>query len=190
MDPEAEIGKRIKIFRKSQSLTLQDLSDRTGLSQGYLSKVENSSKAPPVATLIKLSKALNMSISSLFGENENSRSITLVRKDERRDIARDGSQFGYSYQALAPNFADQQISPYIICAPDGGEFADDPPLFQHEGQELFFVLEGSLRFIHGDAEFIIEAGDCLYFDSGVPHTGVSLGDKESKALVAVWAPTK
>ncbi len=37
---EAEIGKKIKVFRLQKNLTLQELADKTGYSKGYLSKVE------------------------------------------------------------------------------------------------------------------------------------------------------
>ena len=188
MDMESEIGKRIRIFRTSHGLTLQEVSEKTGLSPSYLSKVENSPKAPPVSTLIKITKALGVSMSSLFGENEDNRSFTLVRADQRRVISRDGTQFGYSYQPLAPAFADKQMEPCIVSLPTG---LDEPPLLiQHEGQEMVFVLEGAARIHYGDSVHIIQEGDCVYFDSSVPHMGVSLGGKEAVALSVIWAPQK
>lgn len=188
MDIESEIGKRIRIFRTSHGMTLQEVSEKTGLSQSYLSKVENSPKAPPVSTLIKISKALGVSMSTLFGENEDNNSITIVRADQRKYIARDGSQFGYSYQPLAPAFANKQMEPHIVILPLG---MDEPPLLiQHEGQELVFLLEGAARLYYGDSVFIAKAGDCIYFDASVPHMGVSLGGKEAIALSVIWTPAK
>jgi transcriptional regulator with XRE-family HTH domain len=53
---EAEIGQRIRTFRLKKNLTLQMLADRTSYSKGYLSKVEKSDKAPPVATLSTIAR--------------------------------------------------------------------------------------------------------------------------------------
>ncbi|MFP4348264.1 MAG: helix-turn-helix domain-containing protein [Thermodesulfobacteriota bacterium] len=51
---EKIISRNIQKLRKRQKLTLQDLADRTGLTKGYLSRVERSEKAPPYSTLIDL----------------------------------------------------------------------------------------------------------------------------------------
>ena len=53
---ESEISKRIRECRLRKNLTLQMLADRTGYSKGYLSKVEKSDKAPPVATLSTIAR--------------------------------------------------------------------------------------------------------------------------------------
>ncbi len=43
---EAEIGRKIKQLRLERGLNLQDLANTTGLTKGYLSKVENSKRHP------------------------------------------------------------------------------------------------------------------------------------------------
>jgi transcriptional regulator with XRE-family HTH domain len=67
MVDEREVGKRIKARRLSKGITLQELAKKTGFTRGYLSKVENSTKAPPVSTLITLAKASTTSLN--FSEN-------------------------------------------------------------------------------------------------------------------------
>ena len=52
MIPESQIGKNIKALRLSQKQTLESLAAKAGITKGYLSKVENSDKAPPISTLI------------------------------------------------------------------------------------------------------------------------------------------
>jgi transcriptional regulator with XRE-family HTH domain len=65
---EAEIGKRIKAFRTEKRITLDQLAKKTGFTKGYLSKVEKSTKSPPVSTLGILARALGITISALLGE--------------------------------------------------------------------------------------------------------------------------
>ena len=91
---EAEISKRIKQFRIVKNLTLQMLADKTGFSKGYLSKVEKSEKAPPVATLSVIARELDVRVSSLIGEEVQHDSICLVRKNERTLMAKTGEEFG------------------------------------------------------------------------------------------------
>ena len=67
MIPESQIGKNIKTLRLAQKLTIKALSEKAGITKGYLSKVENSDKAPPVSTLLVIAKALGVTISKLLG---------------------------------------------------------------------------------------------------------------------------
>ena len=186
MIQEEEVGKRIRQYRFDKRLTLQDLAGKTGLTKGYLSKIEKAKKAPPVSTLISLAKALDVSISEILGEAEDNKSpICLVKKGERPFIARDGSVFGYAYQTLAHKFYKKQMEPYILTLPVKPK---QVPLFQHEGEEILFVLEGTMKFFHGDLEFIAEEGDCLYFDASIPHHGICQGKKEVKCLMVIYTP--
>ncbi len=184
-DPEAEIGKYVKKFRKARGMTLKEISEKTGFSHGYLSKVENSKKAPPISTLLKLAKALDVGINALLGEEQEQTQMSLVRCNERKQLARDATRFGYSYEMLAPNFLNKAIDPYILTVPAELE---EQVFFQHEGQEMMFVLEGKAIWIHGKTEFLVEEGDCLYFDASVPHGGKAIGGKGAKVLIAIWSP--
>ena len=185
MIQESELGKRIKEYRMKRELTLQEMEEKTGFTKGYLSKVENTKKAPPISTLIVLAKALGISLSEILGETEERNKISLVKKIERQVVARNGTVFGYSYQTLAHKFYKKQMEPYILTLPVKPK---QVPLFQHEGEEILFVLEGTMKFFHGDQEFVVEEGDCLYFDASIPHHGICQGKKEVKCLMVIYTP--
>ena len=59
------IYQKIKQLRLKRKITIQDLSAETGLTPGYLSKIENSEKPPPIPTLVKIAYALNVHIIKL-----------------------------------------------------------------------------------------------------------------------------
>jgi transcriptional regulator with XRE-family HTH domain len=185
MIQESELGKRIKEYRMKRGLTLQEMEEKTGFTKGYLSKVENTKKAPPISTLIVLAKALGISLSEILGETEERNKISLVKKIERQVVARNGTVFGYSYQTLAHKFYKKQMEPYILTLPVKPK---QVPLYQHKGEEILFVLEGTMKFFHGDQEFVVEEGDCLYFDASIPHHGICQGKKEVKCLMVVYTP--
>jgi transcriptional regulator with XRE-family HTH domain len=185
MIQESEIGKRIKAFRMKKGLTQQDLAQKTGFTKGYLSKVENTEKAPPVSTLIVIAKALNISISDIFGETADRDSACLVKKHERPVMMRDGTVFGYAYQMLAHKFYDKHMQPYVLTLPKD---VTENALFRHKGEEMLFVLEGRMRFYYGENEYVMEEGDCLYFDADIPHYGICHGKKEVKCLMVIYTP--
>ncbi len=185
MVDETQLGKRIQHYRISKGLTLQDLAEKTKYTRSYLSRIENSEKAPPVSTLINIAKALNIGISEIFGEAEESSSICLMKKADRRVIARDGSVFGYAYETLAHRFHNKHMDPYFLTVP---RKTKENALFQHKGEEMMFVLEGTMKFFHGEKEYIVEEGDCIYFDGSIPHYGVCQGKKEVKCLMVIFTP--
>lgn len=182
MISEKEIGKNIKSIRKKQGMTLETLAEKSGFTKGYLSKLENSKKAPPVSTLIKLAKIFNVNLSELLGEVENEDKVSLVKKGQRRHLALNGTVFGYSYQTLAHSFTKKQMAPYILVIPPKPK---ETPIFQHDGEEMLFVLKGVMKLYHDDKSYIVEEGDCIYFDASIPHYGVCNGDEEVTCLMVI-----
>ncbi|CAB1083847.1 hypothetical protein D1AOALGA4SA_11381 [Olavius algarvensis Delta 1 endosymbiont] len=181
---EAEIGKRIRQYRLQNNYTLQELADKTGYSKGYLSKVEKSGKAPPVATLSVIARELGVSVSVILGEETMEDSISVVREDERTLMAKTGEEFGYAYEALANPYPNKHMEPFILSYPSDDALRHT---FQHDGEEMLFVLQGQMRFKYGQKEFVLDKGDCIYFDSSVAHTGEPIGDQPLKTLIVLYS---
>ena len=180
---ETEIGKRIREFRLKKNFTLQELADKTGYSKGYLSKVEKSEKAPPVATLSVIARELGVSVSVILGEETKNDSICLVRQNERTLMAKTGEEFGYAYEALANPYPNKHMEPFVLSYPSDDALKHT---FQHDGEEMLFVLQGQMRFKYRNNEFILDEGDCLYFDSSVAHTAEPIGDEPLKTLIVLY----
>jgi len=182
---ESEIGKRIKASRIKKKFTLEQLANQTGFTKGYLSRIEKSEKSPPLATLGIIARVLGITISYLVGEEERQTSFAIVKKDERPLIPRKGTAFEYAYEAVAHTFPNKKMEPFILTLPLKPK---KKTITQHEGEELLFVLEGTMKFLHGNQEYIVEEGDCIYFDAGIPHFGESVGDKEAKCFMVIYTP--
>ena len=180
---EAEIGIRIRRYRLQKNYTLQELADKTGYSKGYLSKVEKSGKAPPVSTLSVIARELGVSVSVLLGEETMSESICLVRQNERTLMAKNGEEFGYAYEALANPYPNKHMEPFILSYPSDDALKNT---FQHDGEEMLFVLQGKMQFKYGNREFALDRGDCIYFDSGIAHIGQPIGDEPVKILIVLY----
>ncbi|REG99145.1 DNA-binding XRE family transcriptional regulator [Flavobacterium aquicola] len=61
------VGEQIVIFRKLKNLTQTELAEMVGKDRQYLYKIEKGRVTPNVTTLTILAKALNISLSELFG---------------------------------------------------------------------------------------------------------------------------
>lgn len=186
MDEKA-IVERIKFVRQHKKITLKDLSQKSGLTEGYLSRIENSDTAPPFSTLSRIAQALTIDISYLlFPESRESGQnphIVVMKCAEIESGSFSGSPHGrpvhgYRFEPLAAKKHGKNMQPYILI-PDfeAGEF------LQHEGEEFLYVLEGRIEFLYGIEKHELMQGDCAYFDSQISHTGRSLGDEKARILI-------
>lgn len=180
---EAEIGKRIKTFRIKKNITLEQFAIETGFTKGYLSRVEKSEKSPPFSTLVMIARALGISLSVLLGEETYNNRVSMIKKGQRIIIARDGTAFGYSYEDVAHKFSGKSMQPFVLTI---GNKAKETVKFVHDSEEMFYVLQGTIKFTHGKEEFIAEEGDCVYFDANIPHFAEAVGAPKAVCLVVLY----
>jgi transcriptional regulator with XRE-family HTH domain len=179
------IGARIRDQRKARRITLENLAKKTGFTRGYLSKIENSRKVPPIGSLARIAQALDLEIGLFFQTNaldQVDERVSLVRANERKHVSRGGSTFGYNYESVAHRKLHKHMEPFIFTYP--ANLSRDV-WFEHEGEEIVFVLSGRVEFEAGGDRFILEPGDTLYLESEVPHRARSLGG-EAKAFVVIF----
>jgi len=67
-DRPGTLGAHLKVLRAARGMTLDSLAAATGLTKSYLSKIQNSHKLPPIATLSRIAQALGTGIGSFFGD--------------------------------------------------------------------------------------------------------------------------
>jgi transcriptional regulator with XRE-family HTH domain len=180
---EKLINDRIKRLRLSKKTTLESLAKITGFTTGYLSRIENSDNAPPISTLSKIAQALEVDISFFLSESrvDSPKNMVIVKKDDPKESV-DRASYGYQYEALASKKVGKNMEPYILY-PD----FEYTTVFQHEGEEFFYVVEGQIEFMYGDEKYNLEAGECMYFDAQIPHTGISIGEKKAKVLIIIYS---
>ena len=56
----------LKEKRKERNLTLAQLSDKTGISTTHINDIENNIKEPSLSMMIRIAKALDLSIEDLY----------------------------------------------------------------------------------------------------------------------------
>ncbi len=165
-------------------MTLEHLAKVTGVTKGYLSQIENSTKAPPFSTLDKIATALGVDITFFFANNEDREiddRITSVRPDERKRVAPGGLRRGYGYESLAYKRAGKNMEPYLITVNQ-----QSSGTFQHGGEEFLYILEGTLELNYGGEKYLFKKGDSIYLDSGVEHSARAGGKGDVKLLCIIF----
>lgn len=184
---EHSIANKIRELRTTKYLSLEKLAKLSGLTKGYLSRIENSPRPPPIYTLSKISTALGVNVSKLLSDFDDSDlpetvEITITRNAEHAITDGRGTPYGYVYEALASRKLDKNMESFLITV--SFESKTD---FQHEGEEFLYVLEGKLEFFFKDQSYILEKGDCVYFESAFPHGGRSLGNEPAKIMIVIYS---
>jgi transcriptional regulator with XRE-family HTH domain len=183
---ELNIGQKIRKLRKEERLTLQDLSDLSGLSKPLLSQIENDQVIPPIATLLKIAKGLKVGIHFFFEEEGDRQKFVLLRSNDLRSSRRrsgNDSPQNYLYHSLAPGMRHKSMEPFLVEF-EAGDW-DDSLLYRHEGEEFIYLLEGELEFHYGQESMVLKTGDSIYYDSSEAHGYISLGSEKAKAVAVL-----
>lgn len=180
------INEKIKRLRLNRNITLKTLAERTGLTNGYLSRIENSPSAPPIATLTRIAEGLGVDISYFFasstGSGKEDFHIVIDRRSADADAEflsafdRPGQQ--YRYRPLFLEKKDKNLQPFVMI-PD----FELGPVQTSQGEVFAHVIDGSIEFVYGDQKYRFHKGDSYYFDMHIPFTGRSLGKRKAKLLV-------
>jgi quercetin dioxygenase-like cupin family protein len=179
------LGDRIRKAREMHSLTIQELSDQTGIDADILGRVEANRAIPPLGDLVKLGRALETGMSYLVSPGTD-RPMTVVRADQRKEASRHsgkkGARYGYSYESLAPQKANRSMEPFVVTlTPSEAVRAST-----HDGQEFLFVLQGQILVQVGGQKEHLEPGDAVYYDSTEPHFVKCVDGREAKILAVIY----
>ena len=163
----AVIASRIRELRQGQGHTIAQLAAASRISKGMLSKMENGQASPSLSTLGRVARALDVPVTSLFRGLEEEHDALFVGAGKGLEIIRDGTRAGHHYQLLGTmRGAHKRMEPLLVTLTQQQEVF---PLFQHQGTELIFMLQGAMDYGHGIARYTMHKGDALQFDGEVPH---------------------
>ncbi len=185
---EVALGHEVRAFRKKLGITVADLAAMTNISLGMLSKIENGITSPSLTTLQALSRALGVPLTAFFRRFEEERNAVFVKANEGVDVERRGTRAGHQYTLLGhigSNTAGVVVEPYLITL---SEDSDVFPMFQHEGMEFLYMLEGEVVYRHSNNLYRMTPGDSLFFDADAPHGPEELTTRPIRYLSIISYP--
>ena len=178
-----QLGARIRKARQTQRITLEGLSQETGLSAGFLSRLERGEASASISNLIAIATHLDIPLRDFFEEPEAaSPDYVLYRANQRADTPA-LTAHGYTYRLSSGDLPDQQMSAFELSFPPDGRMK--PKLLTHEGEEVLYLLEGTIEFQIADQAFVMKAGDCVHFNCSKPHMGRNVGKTPARLLMVV-----
>jgi len=186
-DSEVCVGDRIRRFRELRGLTLHRLAERTGFSAALVSQIENRMMSPSLGTLVKIANAFDTTVSAFIGGREE-REFSIVRKEDRTTVSRvgpkEGGRSAYVYEALGSGKAGRKMEPFLVRlkALEGRTAIRNA----HEGEEFLFVLSGKVEVFLDRYSDVLSEGDCIYYNSTIPHHVHSAEEGEALILAVIY----
>lgn len=170
------IGNRIRDLRRERELTLTTLSEMTGLSASMLSLVERGKTSASIGTLIVISSALGVQMSEFLADQAVKPHGNLVRLSDQQVY--DTVQ-GVRRRILSED-PERGIEIAInIYQPDTG---NSPTPVRHAGYEYGFLIEGELNVEIDGAEYLLQAGDLISYQSTLPHRLWNNGQENARTM--------
>jgi transcriptional regulator with XRE-family HTH domain len=168
------VGPRLKQLRQRRGVTLNDLSEETGISSSTLSRLEAGLRRPTLEQLLPLARAYGVTLDELVDAPPTGN----PRINLRPVACADGSTI------LPLTRRPGGIQAYKFVLPAGRDDAE-PELRTHEGFDWVYVLNGRLRLVLGEHDLILEPGEAAEFDTRTPHwfAATSSGPVEYLSLI-------
>ena len=175
-----EMTLNLKFLRVQSGLTLEQLATDSGLTRSYLSKLERGLSSPSIGSALKIAEALGTSLDRLYGQQDDKDPVAIVR-------AKNGKPGDVStHLSLVAGLAPDRIMRAFIVRPT--QTAKRGRIMSHhEGEEILFILTGRIELLIGKRKEVLHPGDCVQYNSTIPHKLTALSSEAASALVVIAA---
>lgn len=181
-DQLASFGQSLRDLRLERGWTLDRLAGLSGLSKGFLSRLESGDRQVSIAVALTLAGIFQVSVSALFEPPpETACCIT------RGGGAPSQTANGLTFWALAHGSQSFKIQPLRVIVPwdrTGDEHQT------HSGEEWIYVLSGRLALSLDGSLNELEAGDAIHFDASRPHRLIARDFADAEILLVAVSGAK
>ena len=173
----AHLGHRLREARRAQRKTLAQVAEQSGLTKGFVSKLENGQASASVASLVRLCEALGVPVGALFEPTSGQ----VVRRDAYPPIEFGGA--GMREFLLTPGSERRVQAILSEIEPSGG--SGDATYTLPTDVEFVFVLSGRVRIDMATGPVELGTGDALTFPAVNEHAFRAVGPDPARVLWVV-----
>ncbi len=177
-----EIGAALRQLRHDQSMSLQELAKKSGVSVGMISQIERDMANPSMRVLTAIRRALNIPMQAMFGdEKSDGGDPSFVRRSKRRPHI----DLGSLQKELLTSGGNHNLQIMILTLSPGGTSGDTALSYPAEKGGL--VLEGEFILAVDQQEALLQQGDSFVFDSSLEHSIRNDSDRTATILWVIGA---
>jgi transcriptional regulator with XRE-family HTH domain len=177
------LGSLIRKTRKDKKLTLKIVAEKAGISEGFLSQVENDVNSPSVDTLVNICAAIGIKAGNLLNQAHKQERLVLIPKAEWSDI--DIPHTGFITRRFFSPENRKLIDSAILVIEPGRSIPVRKDI--KNGQELLCILKGSLSLEHGERTIHLTEGDTVHYFANPKKQSIT-NENEARAI-ALWIGT-
>lgn len=155
-------------------MTLQELGAESGVSVGYLSQVERGNATPSLGTLSQIAAALHVGVDYFISTPKTAESLT--REGQRAKFSVAGSSI--NYEQIGAEFPGHELTSFIMHVPPG--YSSEK--VSHEGEEILYILEGSIVQVVDGKEYTMNVGDSIHYLGTSPHSWENKSGETARIL--------
>ena len=172
------VGKTLQRLRQALNLSLGDLSESSGVSKSIISQIEKNESNPTLATIYRLSNALETDVGDILGLGvSRSPSLSLTPAHQ---IPLLRSEDGLCTLGILNSLETVEwVQWYEFKARIGGVLESSP--HQPGSVEHLHVMSGELEVRAGDRKMKGTAGSVLRYGGDCEHSLRNVGNEEAVA---------
>jgi transcriptional regulator with XRE-family HTH domain len=175
-----EIAARIRELRDACGYTQEQLAQELGLNLRVYQEYEENGENIPISVIYEIANKFGVDFTEIVtGTRAKLDTYHIVKRGEGKSVSR---YPGYRFEDLAFRFSHKIMQPLLVTL----DPSDKPAaLVSHAGQEFNMVLEGQVAVIFDDKEFILSAGDSIYFNPTHLHGQRCVGTEKARFLTVI-----
>ncbi|NCC63521.1 MAG: XRE family transcriptional regulator [Spirochaetia bacterium] len=188
MENPPMIGKNIQRIRTSRKLTLNVLSERSGVSKAMLSQIESDKVNPTVATVWKIARGLNVDLNDLLDTDTQPKRIFNLNPVGEENAKMETLDNGVLIRILSPLSMVEDLEMYLLNFEPRSSLESEP---HYSGtQEFLTVVKGSVKVKAGDNVAEIRKGDFLMYHCDIEHSITNVSNQPAVVHMVVRFTTE
>lgn len=172
------LGQKIRELRRHKKMRIQDIAENTGYSKALISRIENDSVIPSIASVRNIAAVLDITLHELFAaaEDEN---VSVVKKKDRK--TKDIKKSRIQIESLCENVTGNKMAASIMTIPPGASVKEEAK--ERIEEKWWHVLGGKLEVVAGELKYELAKGDSIYSNSKEPCEYKNPTSRKASALV-------
>ena len=182
-----QIAARLKGARMLNDISAEEMASATDKTLDQYLRLEEGCEDFSVTFLYKCANKLSMDISEIItGDAPKLAFYNVNRRGDGMPVKR---REEFVYRHIAPFLKNRLSEPFHVTIRYDAEAEKRPiSLSTHQGQELDYILSGTMKIQLEDHVEILHAGDSVYYDSSHRHGMIAIDGEDCTFLAIVYRP--
>ena len=174
-----QLGKTVQRLRKAYNLSLSELAEQSGVAKSIISQIERNETNPTLATIWRLSQALDVSIERVLATSDEEPFIDKSTRPDTPILVSDDGKMRLAIIGWIKTV--EWLQWYDVQAEPGGVL--DSEAHQRGSVECLSVLDGEFEVEVSDTVQRAKAGETLRYRCDRPHSVRCIGDAPGRATM-------